>query len=583
MSLSQSQSHRDTSDTSHSSKIGTSKEDISTHEDPITTYPGDRPGHYNQAAINTTGTPTPSLLDDGTLSQLMQSQTKLLLSEMNKLLGDSHDGLKTSLEKNISISYNTAQISESLGRQLGDISSSLGLLQNKVTSLETSMKSKINEIEGRLDTYDNELHDIKTDQLKSTETSIQLCSDLTSLKAQVLKNTQMIEDLVNQKNSSDTEHQHAIAYRDGEIKDSQRRIDELEKLNSDLMAKMNSVDKSIYLSTKSCRKQRVELEAKIDLLDIKSRKNNIIIDGIQEASDENLELKILNLINAAGCEIQGADIHAIFRYGSAKGNKPRPIMVTFSSPKIKDIVIYNIREIKKKSSNKHLWFNKDQADATRRKTSLIKRCFALCKKHKYEATLKGDTIQLNGKSYKYTDLNLLPENCRPENTRMTYTEDGLGIGFNSEFVYLSNFYPCRVHYNNNTYSSAEQAFQHSKLIAEGYTNLASEVMDSDNPYEQKQTGGKIMPSESWIKSEVKVLKDIVKSKFEQNPAIRRRLLNSTFTKFYEMTTSLKWGTGIGNININKPLIEETLRGENRLGRILKEIKEELLGSQHSSS
>lgn len=67
-----------------------------------------------------------------------------------------------------------------------------------------------------------------------------------SLKSQVLKNNQMINDLVNQKKVSDSDHQHAFTYRDGEIKDSQRRIEELEKVNLDLISKINSVDKSIY-------------------------------------------------------------------------------------------------------------------------------------------------------------------------------------------------------------------------------------------------------------------------------------------------------------------------------------------------
>lgn len=84
---------------------------------------------------------------------------------------------------------------------------------------------------------------------------------------------------------------------------------------------------------------------------------------------------------------------------------------------------------------------------------------------------------------------------------------------------------------------------------------------------KNKLGGKLC--HRMLKNEVKVLKDIVKCKFEQNPSIRRRLLTSSFTKFYEMTTSLKWGTGTGSINFNKPLIEETLKGEKHLGQILR--------------
>lgn len=111
--------------------------------------------------------------------------------------------------------------------------------------------------------------------------------------------------------------------------------------------------------------------------------------------------------------------------------------------------------------------------------------------------LKGDSIVLEGKTYKHNDLTLLPEGCRPENTKLSYTDDGKGVGFQSELVFLSNFYPCEVQYRGHTYSSAEQAFQQRKLIDSGYTKLANEVLESDNPYTQKYTGGKITPTEKW--------------------------------------------------------------------------------------
>lgn len=108
------------------------------------------------------------------------------------------------------------------------------------------------------------------------------------------------------------------------------------------------------------------MDEKFDVLDQKSWKNNIIIDGVPKFSDENIETKILGLINSADCNLTSDDLHAIFRYGSARGNKPRPIMVTLSSQKIKDTVIQNIKEIKRISGNRHLWFNKDQADYSKK-------------------------------------------------------------------------------------------------------------------------------------------------------------------------------------------------------------------------
>lgn len=511
------------------------------------------------------------------IAQMMESQTQLFLSEMNKIMYFNQESMKFTMKENITTS--SAQISESLGNQLKEISTSLGSLENRMASMETSMNLKITEIKRRMDSYDSKLQNIVTDQKTSKGERADFDAKLSALKSAVHENKQSISNLYHEKKISDSEYQQAIAFRDQELKESQNRILELEKANEGLQKKIETVGKSVFQSTKSCKKQHMDQDAKIDLLDSKSRKNNLIIDGVHETSDENLEQKILDLINAANCKLQNADIHAIFRYGSAKGNKPRPIMVTFSSPKVKDIVIYNIREIKKKSANKHLWFNKDQADTTRRRISLVKRCHALCRKHKYEATLKGETITLDGINYKYSDLTLLPEKCRPEDTKMAYTEDGTGVGFHSEHVYLSNFYPCKVEYEGRIFSSAEQAFQFSKLISAGYTKLANEVMVTDNPHEQKQTGGKITPTEAWYAGEVEVLKNIVQNKFEQNDLLKKRLMTSPYSNFYEMTTSLKWATGVATINTNKPLTVTSFKGENHHGQILKELKEKLLAKQ----
>lgn len=283
---------------------------------------------------------------------------------------------------------------------------------------------------------------------------------------------------------------------------------------------------------------------------------------------------MLELINKADCNIDASNINAAYRYGSAKGKKPRPVLLTLDTPKTKDIILKNIKEIKKKSGNKYLWFNKDQADSIRRKTSLLKRCHALCRQNKHNATLKGDAIHLNGKVYKYNDLSLLPDKCRPEDTKMTTSEDGLSVGYHSELVYLSNFYLCPIRYDGAIYSSVEQAFQACKVKDAGYSRLASDIMETENPYTIKHMGEKITPKDSWRANEINTMKAIIKEKFLQNPHLMNKLVNSPFTRFYEMTTNLKWATG--NPNVNKQLVTNDLTGENHQGKIIGQLKDEFL-------
>lgn len=167
-------------------------------------------------------------------------------------------------------------------------------------------------------------------------------------------------------------------------------------------------------------------------------------------------------------------------------------------------------------------------------------------------------------------------NCRPEDTKITTSQDGLSIGYHSELVYLSNFYPCSIRYDGKAYSSAEQAFQACKVKDAGYSRLANDIIETENPYTIKHMGEKITPTDSWRATEIDTMKLIIKEKFLQNPHLLKKLVDSQFTSFYEMTTNLKWATG--NPNVNKQLVTKDLAGENHQGNIIRQLKDEFLAS-----
>lgn len=141
-------------------------------------------------------------------------------------------------------------------------------------------------------------------------------------------------------------------------------------------------------------------------------------------------------------------------------------------------------------------------------------------------------------------------------------------------LYLSNFYPCNLVHEGQSYPSAEQAFQHLKAKDAGDLKLAEDILQMDNPYQLKQLGAKVTPKEKWLENEVQTLKKVVKSKFEQNDALRKRLTESPYTKYYEMTTSLKWASGV--TTMNTPLDTTTFQGQNHHGKLLEQLKEEFL-------
>lgn len=85
-------------------------------------------------------------------------------------------------------------------------------------------------------------------------------------------------------------------------------------------------------------------------------------------------------------------------------------------------------------------------------------------------------------------LNLLPESCTPQQVKSRETEDGVGLCFQSEHVYCSNFAPAKLRFKGKVYTSVEHAYQSAKLCDAGYTELVAEMASMTNPYRIKQIG-----------------------------------------------------------------------------------------------
>jgi ribA/ribD-fused uncharacterized protein len=126
--------------------------------------------------------------------------------------------------------------------------------------------------------------------------------------------------------------------------------------------------------------------------------------------------------------------------------------------------------------------------------------------------------------------------------------------FRGKYYFLSNFYETPVTWNGLTYLNNEAAFQSAKTFSdrECFTNL--------DPSSAKKLGRKVQLRS--VKDDV--MYEICKAKFSQNTELKKRLLSTGNEHLEEGNT---WGDKIwGTVNGI---------GENRLGKILMRIREEL--------
>ena len=130
--------------------------------------------------------------------------------------------------------------------------------------------------------------------------------------------------------------------------------------------------------------------------------------------------------------------------------------------------------------------------------------------------------------------------------------------FRGKYYFLSNFYEAPVTWNGLTYLNNEAAFQSAKtfLDRECFTNL--------DPSSAKKLGRKVQLRSDWENVKDDVMYEICKAKFSQNTELKKRLLSTGNENLEEGNTwgDKIWGTVHGI-------------GENRLGKILMRLREEL--------
>lgn len=134
--------------------------------------------------------------------------------------------------------------------------------------------------------------------------------------------------------------------------------------------------------------------------------------------------------------------------------------------------------------------------------------------------------------------------------------------FIDAYAFLSNFYHSPVKYRNLIYLNAEAAFQAQKESCEKdkeqYTRM--------NPAQAKLVGRNCNLREDWEEIKEQTMYEIVKAKFTQNKALARLLLatGDAYLEEGNWWHDTTWGVCNGV-------------GENKLGKILMRVREELGG------
>lgn len=132
--------------------------------------------------------------------------------------------------------------------------------------------------------------------------------------------------------------------------------------------------------------------------------------------------------------------------------------------------------------------------------------------------------------------------------------------FIQEYNFLSNAYPCLITYGAYTYQNATAAYYAQKTRSTKVKQTLTEMLaDSAN-----NLGKSLEPTEDWDERKDTVMKKVIKIKFSDNPELKEKLLA---TGDAELINTNWWGDQYWGICGGY--------GENKLGKILMEVREEL--------
>jgi ribA/ribD-fused uncharacterized protein len=138
--------------------------------------------------------------------------------------------------------------------------------------------------------------------------------------------------------------------------------------------------------------------------------------------------------------------------------------------------------------------------------------------------------------------------------------------FEGEYHFLSNFYPAVIVFEGITYPSVEHAYQSAKTTDMNERRRIAAIID---PANAKVAGRKLDYRPDWETVKFDVMETCVRYKFTHHPELREKLLATGDAELIEGNT---WNDRIWGVYQGQ--------GENRLGKTLMKVRDELRAADH---
>jgi hypothetical protein len=362
------------------------------------------------------------------------------------------------------------------------------------------------------------------------------------------------------------EIKESMAFRDKQcqeaVANSQTALEETIKLKGKILSLESELERE--------KNKRVRLETEL-------RSKNLIMMGVKEypigKNEEDIQATTKQTIFDIFGEIDIA-IDVCYRLGKASSKNtdhhPRPIMVKFQNQMSRDLIWRNKHKLK----GTQIHIKEDIPEEIERNVRKLVPILKAARKMDLKSNLTRDTLTIAGEKYHVNNLDRLPKQLQP--SELATKESESHIFFWGQDSKLSNFntdFPFNI--GSTKFTSIEQYYTCRKADHFNDNMAKQKILNTENPAECKKIRIAGFNETQWQRVAPAIMKEGLYAKFMQNESLKLYLLKTKEKTLCEASPRDKyWGIGMGLHD--KDLLDKRKWGKNVLGKILMELREELV-------
>lgn len=313
-----------------------------------------------------------------------------------------------------------------------------------------------------------------------------------------------------------------------------------------------------------------------------ARRRNLLIFGIPENMSTEQDYDSVSDFFSNKMGIETPHIEVLYRLGSPKRNRNRPIVVTFSNIQDRWDIWKRRRDIIH-DPQCPTWIQEDLPGKLRQDNRVLLRIIKTAKSRPdfaHDIRIQDFQLVFNGTKYGINDLHRLP---REISTKMAFTPySDEAVAFFTKHSPLSNHFPCSFVVDNISYNCVEQYLAVQRAYLAKNKSLARKAMGTKNPAEHKNILNQLRNDQpdTWKENAQASIITALRAKFNQNKVLAHFLMDTYPRQIGEASKNETWGIGL-SLDSKDVLDTTKWRKEgNLLGTSLEKIRAELMAAQY---